>query len=381
MARILILDDDESVVTQTEQMIRSYGYIPLGITQSDRLMVMLKQNNVDLILLDVHMPEMSGIELLKQLKHSVSYRTIPVIMLTRDTREELLEECLNSGAADFINKPFSPIVLKARLQSALNTLSFVRSQQRLIEEQESITQKLHEELEMAGEMQSHLMRSDPLPPHYKSAMFFRPYSQVSGDFYNQQVTDGSLHIFLGDATGHGITAALLTMMLKAGLSSIPASTSPANVMWQLNHLLKKSIPGGMFVTGIYLKINADGSLVMCNAGHPPLLVFPENGNEPVILDDSGVALGIFKNEEIGMYEQVAYRLNPRDKVFIFTDGITEYQRQKKELGIQGVTDFLWNLRHLDISIMVNKLSGLLTPIRPQTVKDDMTFFAFEYLGA
>jgi len=80
----------------------------------------LQEEAVDLILLDVNLPGTSGVLLLKELRAHPEYQDIPVIMITSEDSEELLEECLEAGAQDFVNKPLSDIVLRARVHSALS---------------------------------------------------------------------------------------------------------------------------------------------------------------------------------------------------------------------------------------------------------------------
>lgn len=133
--RILIVDDDPQVTEQVSALLDSFGYDSLFLLEPEYLMPMLEKKEIDLLLLDIHMPGIDGLTLLKQLKSSSSYQTIPVIMLTGDTNERLMTECFNAGAMDFVNKPVSEVELKARIKSALsikNHLQEVEATNRLL---------------------------------------------------------------------------------------------------------------------------------------------------------------------------------------------------------------------------------------------------------
>ncbi|MGR3219487.1 MAG: response regulator, partial [Candidatus Anammoxibacter sp.] len=123
MANVLIVDDDKASLQQLETLINSFGHTAIATVHATSIFDILEGEYVDLILLDIHMPEISGLEVLKQLKDHKVYNTIPVIMLTSDTGNELLEECFQSGAIDFINKPFEEVVLRVRIKSAASIQS------------------------------------------------------------------------------------------------------------------------------------------------------------------------------------------------------------------------------------------------------------------
>ncbi|MBF0288844.1 MAG: response regulator [SAR324 cluster bacterium] len=120
MANILIVDDNKQTIQQVDELLCSFGYSSLYTLEPEFLFEILESKPVDLILLDVHMPGEDGVSLLKKVKEHPVFRSIPVIMLTGDTDERLLEKCFASGAMDFINKPIHDIVLKSRVKSALS---------------------------------------------------------------------------------------------------------------------------------------------------------------------------------------------------------------------------------------------------------------------
>lgn len=125
MSNILIVDDDKSTLQQIEILVTSFGYTPVPTVYSTHIFDILENEHIDLILMDIHMPDVDGLNLLQQLKLHKLYNMVPVIMLTSDTDDNLLEECFKNGAMDFINKPVKEVVLRARIQSALSIRNYI----------------------------------------------------------------------------------------------------------------------------------------------------------------------------------------------------------------------------------------------------------------
>ena len=82
-------------------------------------MKVLKDSWIDVILSDIHMPVMDGLDLLKQLQNDDLYKTIPVIIITTEGREPKLDEAMSLGARAYIRKPFTPEVIRQTLTEVL----------------------------------------------------------------------------------------------------------------------------------------------------------------------------------------------------------------------------------------------------------------------
>lgn len=114
--RILIVDDDEEVVTLTSEILRSEGYEVVGATSGAEGIEKAFGLAPDLILLDVNMPEMDGWEVLRALKVAEETRQIPVAMFTVRTAARDKIYSLQKGAFDFISKPFTVAELSERVR-------------------------------------------------------------------------------------------------------------------------------------------------------------------------------------------------------------------------------------------------------------------------
>jgi len=110
--KILIVDDAASMRGLVAMTLKKSGYEVVEASDGkDALTKLSSVGKVDLIITDLNMPNMDGIELIKTLKADIKYRFIPVIMLTTESQEAKKEEGRKAGAKAWIVKPFKPDVL------------------------------------------------------------------------------------------------------------------------------------------------------------------------------------------------------------------------------------------------------------------------------
>lgn len=117
MAKIMIVDDDIDTTALFEIMIRKNGHIPIAVNKSPLAIQTARDQSPDLILLDIMMPELSGIQLCKMLKSDSGLQHIPVIMVTAMSDEESKRDSLSAGAQDFLTKPVLPRSFAERLHA------------------------------------------------------------------------------------------------------------------------------------------------------------------------------------------------------------------------------------------------------------------------
>ncbi len=116
---ILTVEDDEDILELIQFNLKREGYKTKGVTSGEECMKYLTNEKADLVLLDIMLPGMDGLDICKQLKNDVKTVNIPVIMLTAKGEEADIVTGLELGAEDYITKPFSPRVLLARIKSIL----------------------------------------------------------------------------------------------------------------------------------------------------------------------------------------------------------------------------------------------------------------------
>jgi serine phosphatase RsbU (regulator of sigma subunit) len=177
--------------------------------------------------------------------------------------------------------------------------------------------------------QTLLPKSVPRLPGYDVAAYYQPATEVGGDFYDfLELEDGHLGLLVGDATGHGMPAALLMAttrgMLRAGAQT---SDSPSEVLERVNNSLCPDIPPNMFVTCLTAFLDStSGQLQYANAGHDlPYLRHADGVSE---LRATGMPLGIMPNMR---YEQKEITLKPGESVLLYSDGLVEAHDSQHEM--------------------------------------------------
>lgn len=112
---ILIVDDNDLNRDLLARRMQQTGYHYNTAQHGYEALDMIDNFDIDLVLLDIHMPHLDGITTLEKIKQSPETRRIPVIMLTADTSDATMQQCLKLGADDYITKPFNALLLKARM--------------------------------------------------------------------------------------------------------------------------------------------------------------------------------------------------------------------------------------------------------------------------
>ena len=114
--RILVVEDNQIQLVVCTTQLKELGFEKLSVAKNGvRAYSILEKGSVDLVLSDLEMPEMGGLELLKKVKENPSLQNIPFIILSAREDEKIYNEIKSLGADDFIVKPGSPEIFKEKL--------------------------------------------------------------------------------------------------------------------------------------------------------------------------------------------------------------------------------------------------------------------------
>ncbi len=113
--KILIVDDDENILRLLGVIVENCGFLHVSADCAEKAMAQIRNNKFNLVLLDIALPDMSGMTILEYIK-KFSPDT-PVIMITGYDNEEVATYCLANGAQDYISKPFDPDYLQTSINA------------------------------------------------------------------------------------------------------------------------------------------------------------------------------------------------------------------------------------------------------------------------
>lgn len=375
---VLVVDDSPANIQAVHSILKDVYKVRVATDGARALELVKTVPPPDLILLDVVMPGMDGYEVCTHLKTDPETRDIPVIFLTGQTETEDETRGFDVGAVDYIHKPFSPAVVKARVQTHL-MLRGIREQLAL---QLNAIQK---ELETARAIQfSILPNRVPKITGLDIAARYIPMSAVAGDFYDFIVIDEQhLGILVADVSGHGMPAALIASMLKIALAAqVAHATDPAQVLAGLNRALCGKFQQH-YITAAYVYLDMEKRILSyAGAGHPPLLVWNESSTRVRDVLENGLFLGKF---EIATYSSVQLPVAAGDWILLYTDGIPEAMNPSEvEFGEQRFRGFLATER----CTSADQLAGrLLENLQAWSARgphpdfdDDVTLVAIRVLG-
>jgi serine phosphatase RsbU (regulator of sigma subunit) len=313
---VLLVDDAPANIQMVNSILKDIYKIRVATSGVKALELAKMAPLPDLVLLDVMMPDKDGYEVCTQLKQGQETRDIPVIFLTGQTHVEEETRGFDVGAVDYIHKPFSPAIVKARVQTHL-ALRGIREQ---LARQLLTIQK---ELETARQIQLSILPSEiPKIEGLDIAARYIPMAAVAGDFYDFILVDEKrIGILVADVSGHGMPAALIASMLKIALSAQGAhAADPAQVLLGLNQALCGKFQHH-YVTAAYLFVDMEKrTLTYAGAGHPPLLLRDGSSKGVRSVAENGLFLGRFP---FAKYSSVELPLMAGDRALLYTDGIAE----------------------------------------------------------
>ena len=242
--------------------------------------------------------------------------------------------------------------------------------------------EIETDLHTAEGLQRELFSHYSPPSYLKIATRYIPYSHVSGDIYKLYQNDQHMfNLFLGDSTGHGVAAALTTIMADILLVQ-QRNATPMEAIKSINESLEKNLPPERFMTAVHAQISPEGLLTLVSAGHPPIIIIPASGGEPILLSSSeSMLLGIF-TDPIFQVNQAEYQLKKGDKGILYSDGIIECTTPEGSMfGLDNLCRFIRENHSKGVKEVISLLlKHVETFTSNQKPTDDITLVGFEYLG-
>jgi phosphoserine phosphatase RsbU/P len=342
---ILVVDDDEPTLLMVRGMLEQGGYSNVeSTTDPSRVPDMFAKTHPRLVLLDLHMPQMGGLELMAQLEAMTDVRhNVPFLVLTADESEETKRRALSLGARDFLTKPPDRIELLLRVR---NLLRVQQLQDRLYE------QNAHLQREQVGLLRDLRAMQAALVPEVCDrlgglgvSVAYRPAEgpAAGGDFYDVFMSRaGNVAMMLGDASGHGpealahatLTRYTLRAYLQAGLEPRRALALAGRALVDPACERYATVAAGVYEPQTQ-------TLTYALAGHPAPVLMEEGRviHEPVTICCSPpIGWGLPTGRR-----QTRISLAGRAEACFFSDGLVEARRDGQVLGREHLREMLASL--------------------------------------
>ena len=332
---ILVVDDESHICLMMEDLLMDEYNVLTARDGIEALEIVAgKQDALDLVITDIRMPRMDGMELLKEMK--AHYPEIGVMMISAHGNIRTAVEAMQQGAYDYIPKPLPEFdelyITIARYFEKRELEERIRQQER------AEMERIYRELEDARQIQQSLLPKEPPQIEgFEIAAISIPAREVGGDFYDYLSLGESVGIVLADISGKSVRAAMVAAMANGMLHTEVKGQreiwgSPKMILRELNIALGSRLIREMF-TAMSLGILQPGEshFLFSNAGLPyPIM---KRGKKIWELEVNGLPLGIIDSAEYAdlEYTELSVDLEAGDFVVFYSDGVSEAASKTEEM--------------------------------------------------
>jgi sigma-B regulation protein RsbU (phosphoserine phosphatase) len=377
-ATLLLVDDNEANRDMLSRRLTRRGFNVTVAASGHEALERIGRERFDLILLDLLMPDMNGMDVLRTIRETQSSTELPVIITSAKHEAADVIAGFEAGANDYLTKPFDFSIVKARVRAQIKlkrAVERVRRLERDLAERnralEATNQRMQADLSAAARIQEAMLpMSVPDRPQAKFAWMFKPCAELAGDALNVFALDEHhVAMYVLDVVGHGVAASLLSIAVSRMLTPernsflvrlIPEPPGyrllpPAEVAEQLNRRFPFDSASEQFFSLLYgvLDLRTREWRFVC-AGHPGPIHVPRGGAPRLIAAHERLPIGIGDRT----YPEHAMQLEPGDRLFIYSDGVSEAMNPEHEpYGTKRMIDSFARSRHSPLEKSIVMLWG------------------------
>ncbi|MCG8292960.1 MULTISPECIES: fused response regulator/phosphatase [Pseudomonas] len=321
---VLIAEDGAADRMLLAQIVRRQGHEVITAENGEQAVAVFAAQRPQLVLLDALMPVMDGFEAARQIKALAGESLVPIIFLTSLNEEEGLVRCLEAGGDDFMAKPYSAVILGAKIR-AMDRLR--RLQAVVLEQRDQISRHHHHllnEQRVAKAVFDKVAHSGCL--NASNIRYLQsPYALFNGDLLLAAFTpSGDMHVLLGDFTGHGLPAAVGAMPLAEVFYGMTAKGyGLVETLREMNAKLKRILPVDMFCCALLLNLSFQrGTVELWNGGMPDGYQLSAQGEVLAVLPSRHLPLGILAPDQFDDTTEVM-PLAVGERLFLLSDGVID----------------------------------------------------------
>lgn len=322
---ILVAEDSDSDRLLLRALLERQGHVVTAVENGREAVARYREKRPDLVLLDVMMPEMDGIEAAREMRALAGTALIPIIFLTSLNKAQDLAACLAAGGDDFLTKPWNPVILEAKIRAfdRLRRLHVEVMQQRehLVAEQQA-ARVIFDRIIRLGALDAPCIR-----------YLMSPMAIFDGDvLLAARQPDGDMLVLLGDFTGHGLPAAIGIMPLAEIFYGMGAKGFGLEaILREINSRLKAVLPASVFCCATAAHINyGDRYVEIWAGGLPDGVIYNSRSRSLTRIPSTHVPLGILPVHRFE-YRPLILELEEGGDLYLWSDGIIEAANAQGEM--------------------------------------------------
>lgn len=342
--RVLLVDDQALIGEAVRRMLAGEPDVRFRYVNNPlEALAVAKEFRPTVILSDLVMPQMNGLDLVDRFRADEATDQIPLIVLSSMEEAATKAQAFRRGANDYLVKLPDPLELLARVRH--HSAGYVGRLQRdaAYEALRHSQQVLAEDLAQAARYVQSLLPERLTGGPVEAESRFVPSASLGGDAFGWHwLDDDTFALYLLDVSGHGVGAALLSVSvlntLRMRMLRQTDFSDPGQVLTRLNDTFPMAENGGKFFTiwyGVYKPSRRE--LRWAGAGHPPAVLFPPH-ESPRLLESAGPIPGILPGVPFAAETVV---LPHGSRLLLFSDGL--YELRLKDGRVLGLPDLLTEL--------------------------------------
>jgi len=370
-ARILVVDDEPGMLRAVDRVLSKDHHV-VGTRLSREALSIAGDFHPELAIVDIRMPDLDGFELMAQLK--ARFSGIDVILMTGsvDDLDDKLVRAIRSPAFYFIQKPFDREVLRTLVDRCLE-LRWRREEHRL-----NLNRLETEMAEARAFQQSLLPDRETVVNGVAVCCRYTPSSALGGDLYDYAASTGRTALLIADVSGHGVSAAMLTGIVKSAFhASHVDGFEPAAVVQRVSMGLAAFSPD-RFVTMVAALISPEErQLRYVNAGHPPVALWGRT-RQLRWLHSTGPLVSPALMEST--WESPVVPIHEGDHLLLYTDGISDALADDNGKSEKGFTRIIDRASEGGAPLLDTILADVHRRLAGRPQPDDLTLLTASVLG-
>lgn len=399
---VLVVDDSAMQRKMLAKALRKWGYDVMEAESAQIGLTICRDHDVTMVISDWMMPGMNGPEFCHAFRQMDRQGYGYFILLTSKAKSREVAEGLNSGADDFLTKPFVFGELQARLRAGER---IVEMHSQLSEKNRTVNQALttirslydniQGDLKEARRLQQSLVRETFFEyGSGRAALLLEPSGHVGGDLVGQfRISGTEIGLYSLDVSGHGVASALMTARLAGHLSGRSPTQNialaeqdglffardPAETAMLLNETVLQELETDHYFTMVLAIVDLQQGKARCvQAGHPHPLVMSADGSTR-FLGKGGLPIGMIPD---ATYDSFELDLTAGDRLILYSDGVTEAENPKgHQLDDDGFVDMVTRYNEKSCTEILDNIVGDLRQFtKKPEFDDDVSALVFEFAG-
>ena len=323
--KILIVEHEGDKGQRIADLLRQEGCEVALASSCSEVLQRFARQKPDLVLMDVALSDDDGYRCTRKIAMMTNENFVPVMLTTSLTDHMTLERFLDSGAIDYLDEPWDPVVLRAKIASFARIRGLYQSMQKL-------QTRFDQEVRLARHMFDNMIKRSPA-----GTSAIGSWSVAAGHFsgdllIHERRPDGAMQVLMADFTGHGLAAAVGALPTSEVFFAMTRKGLPiAEIAREINRKLNELLPTGHFcaATLVCLPPQAD-HIEAWIGGQPPLWLVDQKRQVSHSLPSNHFPLGVLADARFDATTQTLPISNAAHAL-LFSDGVIEAHNAEGEM--------------------------------------------------